>query len=121
MYQNRTIVECKYSIPDVNGDYDNIRIEPQWNVNYWESTTATAGEAIRIEPQWNVNDEVIGYNGADPSDQNRTIVECKFINLIPSFLAPFIRIEPQWNVNSEWLRCSSGDELYQNRTIVECK
>ena len=32
-----------------------IRIEPQWNVNFFSCGTSTTTDPIRIEPQWNVN------------------------------------------------------------------
>ena len=35
---------------------------------------------IRIEPQWNVNKATEGEELTFDSDQNRTIVECKYNN-----------------------------------------
>ena len=52
--QNRTIVECKSKSSILSTTYSCIRIEPQWNVNYFFTLTPAG----------------LPY-------QNRTIVECK--------------------------------------------
>ena len=108
----------------------------------WVSSYHILEEEIRIEPQWNVNKYIENLIEAGTNNQNRTIVECKYTpdiaNCTPLFdqnrtiveckynngteimLAKNIRIEPQWNVNVN--PNFSRTALYnQNRTIVECK
>ena len=96
--QNRTIVECKQRFIFKKGVINEIRIEPQWNVNVDKQGNLQIIGTIRIEPQWNVN-VFLNMMFLDVLDQNRTIVECKYQNLKLSPQRTFIRIEPQWNVN----------------------
>ena len=53
--QNRTRLECKQKNDKLKIIKNEIRIEPDWNVNSSASQMSIKYSSIRIEPDWNVN------------------------------------------------------------------
>ena len=119
--QNRTIVECKQRFIFKKGVINEIRIEPQWNVNVdkWKNVYYVVSYQNRTIVECKCGSSCCGSFSC--CDQNRTIVECKLEHCGLNINFPIHQNRTIVECKYCHIKALIFSHFNQNRTIVECK
>ena len=117
---NRYMVECEWIYGVCCVTLTGVLIDTWWNVNVPEPPYMYITFIVLIDTWWNVNVTTsiwykiwIGFN--------RYMVECEFINRLPSCNLVIVLIDTWWNVNKLSIRSISRRLERFNRYMVECE